>query len=69
MKIIATATKHNLARNILAAYRLALEAQEFEAAEHLLSALEVLTHGDVSDDSLRQAYLDLAQTATNLRRS
>jgi hypothetical protein len=45
-----------LSGGILAALQLATELREYEVAERLLQALELLSGGDLEHDDLRAAY-------------
>lgn len=58
-----SALKGELSKDILAALLLAKRVNEPEVAERLLQALEVLAQGDLEDENLSAAYLELAASA------
>lgn len=55
--------RKKLSKDILAALLLARELHELEVVERLLQALEVLAEGDLEDEDLSTAYLELAASA------
>lgn len=54
---------NKLSKDILTALLLARELNEPEVAERLLQALEVLAEGDLEDEDLGTAYLELLASA------
>lgn len=58
-----SALKGKLSKDILAALLLAQRVNEPEVAERLLQALEVLADGDLEDEDLSTAYLELVAPA------
>lgn len=57
------ALKRKLSRDILQALLLARQLHQSEVAERLLQALEVLADGDLEDEDLSAAYMELALPA------
>lgn len=57
------APKRKLSKDILGVLLLARQLHQSEVAERLLQALEVLAEGDLDDDDLSTAYLELVATS------